>query len=239
MQTLISIQQWLHQSMSQGLGDIAAGDSQAVLFAVGAAVLFGALHALMPGHGKTVLISYHLGQLSRPFEGFLNGTILALTHVGLAAVLVLGGFTVISKAFAFGGRTPQFETASGVLIASIGAFLLWRSLANRPEPGTKRNGRTLAFATGLIPCPLTTFVLSYAIARGILGAGLLVTAAMAAGMVMTLGGVILASALARDRFMQFLARTEIARHRIGQTLEIGGSLAVLALGLWTLLGTRI
>jgi ABC-type nickel/cobalt efflux system permease component RcnA len=27
-----------------------------------AAVLFGAVHAMMPGHGKTVLVSYHLGQ---------------------------------------------------------------------------------------------------------------------------------------------------------------------------------
>jgi hypothetical protein len=86
-----------------------------------AAVLFGAVHALMPGHGKSILVSYHLGQPTRLREGLANGAILALTHVGLAVVLVLAGFTVISRAFAFGGRTPQFEVASGVLIALIGA----------------------------------------------------------------------------------------------------------------------
>lgn len=42
---------------------------------VGAA-LFGALHALMPGHGKTVLVSYHLGRPAKTIEGLLNGTIL-------------------------------------------------------------------------------------------------------------------------------------------------------------------
>src|SRR5215207_4637914 len=79
MQTLISIQQWLYQSMGQGLGDVAGGSPRAVLLAMSAAVLFGALHALMPGHGKTVLVSYHLGQASRPIDSFANGAILALT----------------------------------------------------------------------------------------------------------------------------------------------------------------
>lgn len=234
MQTLISIQQWLYQSMGQGLGEVAGGNARAVMLTLAAAILFGALHALMPGHGKTVLISYHLGQDSRPLDSFANGAVLALTHVGLAVLLVLGGFAVISRAFAYGGRTPQFEAASGALIALIGAFLLWRSLAGDREARATRNGRALAFVTGMIPCPLTTFILSYALARNILGAGLIVTAAMALGMIAAIGGVALAAALARSHFMAFLTRTEGLRHKIGRALEIGGSLAVLGFGLWTL-----
>jgi ABC-type nickel/cobalt efflux system permease component RcnA len=236
MQTLISIQQWLYQSMGQGLGDVAGGSPRAVLLAMSAAVLFGALHALMPGHGKTVLVSYHLGQASRPIDSFANGAILALTHVGLAVLLVLAGFAVISKVFAYGGRTPQFETASGALIVAIGAFLLWRSLRSGHDAPTKRNGRTLALVTGMIPCPLTTFIMSYALARGILGAGLLVTAAMTAGMIAAIGGIALAASLARSRFMNLLSRTEGLRYRLGQALEIGGALAVIGFGLWTLVG---
>jgi ABC-type nickel/cobalt efflux system permease component RcnA len=141
---------------------------------------------------------------------------------------------VISRAFAYGGRTPQFETASGILIVLIGAFLLWRSL--RSEHDTMGgNGRTLAFVTGMIPCPLTTFILSYALARGILGAGLLVTAAMTLGMIAAIGGVALAASLARTRFMALLSRTERLRHRLGRTLEVGGSLAVIGFGLLVLL----
>jgi nickel/cobalt exporter len=234
MQTLISIQQWLYQSMGQGLGDVAGGSARAVLVAMSAAVLFGALHALMPGHGKTVLISYHLGQASRPIESFANGAILALTHVGLAVLLVLAGFAVISKVFAYGGRTPQFETASGALIVVIGGFLLWRSLASRHDGTAKSNGRMLALVTGMIPCPLTTFIMSYALARGILGAGLLVTAAMTAGMIAAIGGIALAASLARSRFMDFMSQTETLRRRVGTALEVGGALAVVAFGLWTL-----
>src|SRR4249919_2378211 len=128
MDSLIAIQHWLYSGMASGFGDVASGNARAIFAAMAAAVLFGAVHALMPGHGKTVLVSYHLGQPGKMREGLANGAILALTHVGLALVLVLAGFAIISRAFAQGGRTPQFEVSSGVLIAVIGAFLLWRSL---------------------------------------------------------------------------------------------------------------
>jgi nickel/cobalt exporter len=207
MQTLVSIQHWLYGGMASGLGEVAGGDPRAILAAMAAAVLFGAVHALMPGHGKTVLVSYHLGQPGELREGLANGAILALTHVGLALVLVLAGFAVISRAFAYGGRTPDFEVASGLLIALIGGFLLWRSLPSDHHAHTK-DGKTLVFVTGMIPCPLTTFVMSYALARGMLAAGLAVTAAMTIGMIATIGGIALTAAFARDRFMGLLARTE-------------------------------
>jgi ABC-type nickel/cobalt efflux system permease component RcnA len=234
MQTLVSIQHWLYGGMADGLGAVTAGSPSAILLAMCAAVLFGAVHALMPGHGKTVLVSYHLGQPSRPLDGFANGAILAVTHVALAVVLVLAGFAVISRAFAYGGRTPQFETASGILIVSIGAFLLWRSAAKDHGAHAAGNGRTLAFVTGVIPCPLTTFIMSYALARGLLAAGLAGTLAMTIGKIATIGGVAVAAAVARNRFVALLSRTESLRQRLGRTLEIGGSLAVIGFGLLTL-----
>ena len=85
--------------------------------------------------------------------------------------------------------------------------------------------------TGIVPCPLTTFILSYAVARGVLAAGLAVTVAMTIGMIATIGGVALVASLARGRFMALLDRTESLRHRIGMGLEIGGALAVLGLGI--------
>ena len=230
METILAMQRWLYSGMANGLSEVAGGHPAAIFAAMAAAILFGSVHALMPGHGKTVLMSYHLRQ-PRLREGVVNGAILTLTHVGLAVLLVLAGFAVINRAFAYGGRTPQFELASGVLVAVFGVFLLWRSF-----PGTITStgcdGKNLAFVTGLIPCPLTTFIMSYALARGLFTAGLAVTAAMALGMIFTIGGIALAAAFARDNFMGLLAKTESWRHRAGTTLEIGGSVMVLVFGLW-------
>ena len=81
----------------------------------------------------------------------------------------------------------------------------------------------------MIPCPLTTFIMSYALARGMLAAGLAVTAAMTLGMIATIGGIALAAAFARDRFMGLLARTESWRHHAGLALEVGSSVLVMML----------
>jgi ABC-type nickel/cobalt efflux system permease component RcnA len=86
----------------------------------------------------------------------------------------------------------------------------------------------------MIPCPLTTFIMSYALARGMVGAGLAVSAAMTVGMIAAIGGIALAAAFARNRFLALLVRTEGLRHRLGLVLEVSGSLAVLGFGLWTL-----
>ena len=235
METLIGIQHWLYRGIAEGIGTVAGGDYRVVWVAMATAMVFGAVHALMPGHGKIVLISCHLGQPSSPTTAFTNGAILALTHVGLAVALVLAGFAIISKAFAYGGRTPAFEAASGVLVILIGAYLLWASLTHSHNTAPK--GRSLALATGMIPCPLTTFVLSYALARGVLASGLLVTAAMAVAMTVTIGGVALVATFARNRLVGLLARSEGWRHRAGMVLEVGGAALVLLLGISTLLGS--
>ena len=44
----------LYGGMASGLGEVAGGNLGAILAAMAAAVLFGAVHALMPGNGKTV-----------------------------------------------------------------------------------------------------------------------------------------------------------------------------------------
>ena len=67
--------------------------------------------------------------------------------------------------------------------------------------------------TGMIPCPLTTFIMSYALARGLVAAGLAVAAAMALGMIATIGGIALAAAFARDRFMGCSPDRELALSR--------------------------
>lgn len=243
MEDLIALQRWLYDGMASGLRDVASGSGPALAAAMAAAVLFGILHAMMPGHGKTVLFSYHLGQKGSLRSSIANGAILALTHVGIAILLVLAGFAVISRAFAVGGRTPQFELASGILVVLIGAYLLWRAVLRagplgdgRGEPPQK--GRTLAFVTGLVPCPLTTFIMSYALARGLLAAGLAVTAAMAAGMVLTIAAVAVLATVSREQLLTFVSRTEGPRGVLGRVLEIGGAGVVLLFGVSLILGAQ-
>src|SRR5262249_52119010 len=88
--------------------------------AMSIAAIFGMVHAFMPGHGKTVIVSYYLGRPSRYLGSIGTSAILVLTHVGSAVILVLTGFIVIRRTIGSAGRAPTFEIASATLIVAIG-----------------------------------------------------------------------------------------------------------------------
>jgi ABC-type nickel/cobalt efflux system permease component RcnA len=227
MDWLIAVQGWLYGGMAENMRTASLHDLP-MLMAI--AFLFGMAHAFMPGHGKTVLVSYHLGRRGRVVEGVATGALLAITHVGMAILFVVAGLAVISRSLAVAGRAPAFETASGVLIAVIGAYLLWHAL----RPSQHRHaadGKALAVVTGLVPCPLTTFILTYALARGKLAAGFAAVGGMLAGVIVTLVGFAVAAVIARQKLLALLTRTENVRHSFARCLELIGALGVLAFGL--------
>jgi ABC-type nickel/cobalt efflux system permease component RcnA len=226
MDRLIAAQTWLYGGMAEQMRSATGAAGLPALVAV--AFLFGVVHALMPGHGKSLLVSYHLGRTGRWTGGIATGALLALTHVGLAIVLVLGGVAVISRTAAMGGRAPAFETVSAVLIIIIGAWLLLRS--SRMHEHGEREGKTLAIAAGLVPCPLTTFILVYAITRGQLTAGLAAAGGLLAGIMATLVAIAVTAILARETLVPLLAKTERARFGLGKGLEVASAAGVLVLG---------
>jgi ABC-type nickel/cobalt efflux system permease component RcnA len=233
MEWLLAVQRWLYGGIAESMQ--ATVDAKGLPALIALAFLFGIVHALMPGHGKSVLVSYHLGRPGRWTQGVATGALLALTHVGSAVVLVLAGVAVISRAFAAGGRAPSFETASAILIMLIGAWLLAKSL-HMHEYGQAWSGNALAVATGLIPCPLTTFILALAIAKGKLAVGLAAVGGMLVGVVTTLVAFAVTAVVARDRLVPLLARTEKLRFTIGKALEVTSAGAVIGLGLLVLMG---
>src|SRR5215218_9173541 len=222
------IQGWLYGGATAELRAL-AGDFGAVklLAAVSLAALFGMVHALMPGHGKTVIVSYYLGRSAGLFGSIGTSAVLVLTHVGSAVVLVLAAYLVIRRTIGGAGRAPVFEVASAVLIIAIGVWLLFRALRPHEHGQAATDGRVLAFVTGLVPCPLTTFIMVYAAAQGIVAAGLLVTAGMALGMIMTIASFALAAVLLHERFMLLMERTHHLRRQAGRVLEIASATSLL------------
>jgi nickel/cobalt transporter (NicO) family protein len=229
---MIELQRWLYENASLALkGFASTADFGALAGGLAFAVVFGFVHALMPGHGKIALVSYYLGRPSRMLGGVVTSAILILTHVGSAVVLVLAGFAVLRHTLAGVGRAPAFEAASAILVIAIGIWLFVRALRHS-HSHTETGSRALAFATGLVPCPLTTFIMVYASSRGIVGAGLLLTGAMALGMIATILLFVGSAIFLRERALGFLVRTATMRERLGRVLEGGSAVAVIAFGVW-------
>jgi nickel/cobalt transporter (NicO) family protein len=125
--------------------------------------------------------------------------------------------------------------ASAVLVIAIGIWLLVRAIRHDHEPAG--NSTVVAFATGLVPCPLTTFIMVYSLANGIVLAGLLITGAMAIGMITAIFLFVGSTIVLRERAFGFFARTALARERIGRGLETLSALLIISFGLW-LFATR-
>lgn len=91
------------------------------LLSLGAAVLFGVLHAMAPGHGKTVMAAYLVGQRGTRRQALQLGAVVTFTHT--ASVLALGAVLAAGALAAPELVVPITEVLSGVLLAVVGGYL--------------------------------------------------------------------------------------------------------------------
>ncbi|MBN8582154.1 MAG: PD40 domain-containing protein [Anaerolineae bacterium] len=95
------------------------------LFALLIALALGALHALTPGHGKTVVAAYLVGSRGTSWHAIVLGTVVTLTHTG--SVFLLGIITLAASQYILPTTIiPFLEILSGVLILGLGVYLLWQ-----------------------------------------------------------------------------------------------------------------
>ncbi|HEY8743463.1 MAG TPA: high-affinity nickel-transporter, partial [Chloroflexota bacterium] len=89
-----------------------------ILFALLAAIALGGVHALSPGHGKTIVGAYLVGSRGAARHAALLGLTVTITHT--AGVFALGCITLLAARFIVPERLyPWLSTLSGLLVAAI------------------------------------------------------------------------------------------------------------------------
>jgi nickel/cobalt transporter (NicO) family protein len=99
------------------------------LLAVTLALLLGASHALLPGHGKTVMAAYIAGREGTVRDAVLVGATVTGTHTG--GVLLLGLALTASSSLAGEDVLGYLGLASGLLVSTVGAGLLISAVRHR------------------------------------------------------------------------------------------------------------
>jgi ABC-type nickel/cobalt efflux system permease component RcnA len=89
---------------------------------------FGAAHALTPGHGKTLVAAYLVGERGTVVHALVLGLVTTLTHTGAVLILAAGLILFFPRA------VPQQVQAvlglgGGLLVAGMGFWLLLRRLS--------------------------------------------------------------------------------------------------------------
>ena len=217
------------------------------------ALVLGAAHAALPGHGKTVMAAYIAGRRGRPRDAVTVGAIVTLTHTG--GVLVLGLLLTATASVAGDVVLSWLGIASGVLVAAVGVAMLISVLRRRgPEHdhyhehqpghthghghdndhvhGRRSPARRLSLvgmgvAGGLVPSPSALIVLLGAVGLGRTAFGVLLVVAYGVGMAATLTAAGLVLVRVRDRWMSRPRRTLA---RVAALAPAGTAVLVLCVG---------
>jgi ABC-type nickel/cobalt efflux system permease component RcnA len=193
-----------------------------ILASLAAALFWGAAHALSPGHGKTIVTAYLVGQRGTPWQAALLGVIVTATHT--IGVFALGLVTLLLSQFVVPDHLyPWLNLASGVLVVGIGGSVLAARVRHRlahahghehhhhhhghdHDHGHSHAGpsfRSLAavgVSGGLLPCPSALVVLLAAISLHRLAFGFALIFAFSAGLALSITSVGLAAVLAKRAF---------------------------------------
>ncbi|MDQ1681124.1 MAG: nickel/cobalt transporter (NicO) family protein, partial [Frankiaceae bacterium] len=117
--------------------DVGVG-SLAVLLAL----MLGAGHAMLPGHGKTIMAAYLVGKRGRLRDVVTVGATVTVTHT--AGVLVLGALISLSATFAPTAVEQWLGVVSGGIVVLVGIGLLGSALRRRAA--TRRSVGSVAVA---------------------------------------------------------------------------------------------
>jgi len=99
-----------------------------------AAMLWGAAHALSPGHGKTVVGAYLIGSRGTPRHAAFLGFTVTITHT--AGVVALGLVTLFASRYIVPETIfPWLSVASGVLVVVMGLWTLQMRLRGESALG--------------------------------------------------------------------------------------------------------
>ena len=101
-----------------------------VLISLAVALFWGAAHALSPGHGKSIVAAYLVGQRGTPRHAVLLGAVVTITHTlgvfGLGLVtLLLSQFIVPDTLY------PWLNLIAGMMVVAIGASVMRSRLRRR------------------------------------------------------------------------------------------------------------
>src|SRR5579862_12743 len=90
------------------------------------AIGLGGLHALEPGHGKTIVAAYLVGSRGTARHAVLLGMIVTIAHT--AGVYLLGAITLAASKYVVPDQLyPWLEMLSGITIAFFALFLMIRA----------------------------------------------------------------------------------------------------------------
>jgi ABC-type nickel/cobalt efflux system permease component RcnA len=227
----------LRQRLAGYLGSWQGSHSASLLLVIlGVSFLYGALHALGPGHRKTVVFSIYLARKAPWWEPLASSFALAGLHGGAAIVLLLI-FRGVSGAISASTDSIATYMEGGAYTALIvmALVLLFRAIVDLVKGKESKDGAMslgTLILTGIYPCPGAILVLVLSLSLDIMQIGILAVLAMSLGMSVPIAIFAYLGWAGRAGLLKRLKNNEAAIQKAGTILEIGGFSLLLAFSVY-------
>lgn len=166
----------------------------AVATILGVAFIYGILHALGPGHGKTVVSLYCLSHKEKSSKAFELGFMIAIIHALSALFITFFIYFILDVLFSrtFNDIVGIMQKVSGGIIIMVGFYLFYEHYQEM-KTGDEEERRSffrnsqkgplmLAASVGLVPCPGVMTILLFSIALQKYTLGIVSAVIMSIGM---------------------------------------------------------
>ena len=220
-----------------------------LVLGLGLSALLGGLHALTPGHGKTLIAAYLIGSRGTVKHAAALGGIVTFTHtisvIGVGLLALLASQVIVPDIL-----VPVLETCAGLLVVALGVRLVrerWRLRGDTHDHHHHHHDHhhehdhqhlptkvvkpsdllAMGVSGGLVPCPEALGVMLVAIGldRIALGLGLIVAFSFGLAAVLIVIGILLV------RFRGVLERLGKKKSPWQRLLPLVSALIVTMLGI--------
>ncbi|WP_340819581.1 sulfite exporter TauE/SafE family protein [Methanolobus sp. WCC4] len=193
------------------------------------AFLLGALHALEPGHGKSIMAVFVMGTDADMKDALTLGITIVVSHV--VVVLALGVASIyLVEALNVDMTHDIMSVVGGVILVAVGVWILRKFY--RPHEhaiDTKKGVIAIGLSTGLIPCPAALAVLLFSIANNQVYNGLIYVLIFSAGLAIAITSLSVIFVKSKSFIESYVSSTRINK------LPLVSGTVIVAIGLFTLL----
>ncbi|GEM_PF-2695720 len=204
-----------------------------ILFAV---FLYGFFHALGPGHGKVIAVSYFVGTKAPPIKGIVFGFVFSLMH-SFSALFLFAGMLLLSKivpVFGGSGYEAIMQKISYYIISILGVYIVYKGVKTIRKKSCSEEEHVhhalLPFVLGIVPCPGTLLFLTYFASHKMLWLGLLSVVLIALGMASALSILSIMVIVFREKAL-IIFDSDKTKH-FGNYLTIFGGTSLVVLGIY-------
>lgn len=193
---LVELQKNMREKLATVVESMRSGEGRTFGWFLLICFAYGVVHALGPGHGKTVVVGYFMARRGRWMQGVALSSAITVVHVASAVVLLYALYG-LARATVF----PSFEAGrlgmekasylllalTGVLLVGLAAYNALKAKKHAEAVGmaTAREMLWVALVTGFVPCPAVALVVFFCLLNGLAWAGLAGAFAIGVGMALT------------------------------------------------------